>query len=274
MPIWISMPAKVRKLGIIQKIIASIYTGQSFSDITDNDLLLGSRQKITPYGYKLLLLDGILQIIPADSVEVPPNSSFDVPPVEPATVYWTAVLNAYGVIRPGISMIALESPYLETEIMGTINFNPLNDSELFYNIDTDTLPQNTIDPVDSVIDPLAKQPGNGLPAAAQGQRYLIVDYIPEQVPYPSPSTVLNPWAGLSGGASAGDIIEFNSTTGWFVSFNHLAPPVPNNPGPAFDEQIPLFVLNLTSSVQYMFLSGSWRKSVEGFYNSGSWRLII
>jgi len=274
MPIWISMPAKVRKLGIIQKIIASIYTGQSFTDITDNDLLLGSRQKITPYGYKLLLLNGILQIIPADSADVPPNSSFDVPDVEPATVYWTAVLNAYGVVRPGISMIALENPYLETEIVGTIDFNPLNDSELFYNIDTDTLPQNTLQPVDSIIDPLSKQPGNGLPDAAAGQRYLIVDYIPEQIPYPPPSMVLNPWAGLTLGAESGDIIEFNALTGWFISFDHKHPPTPNNPGPAVDNEIPNFVLNLTSSVQYMFLRGSWKKSVEGYYDQGSFRIII
>jgi hypothetical protein len=171
-------------------------------------------------------------------------------------------------------MIALENPYLETEIMGTIDFNPLNDSELFYRIDPDTLPQNTIDPVDSIIDPLSKQPGNGLPDAAAGQRYLIVDYIPEQIPYPPPSMVLNPWAGLSGGAGAGDIIEFSATTGWFISFNHLAPPVPSNPGPVPDDLVPNFVLNLTSNVQYMFVDGSWRKSVDGYYSNGDWRLII
>jgi hypothetical protein len=54
MPIWLSTPAKVKKLGVIHKIIASIFQGNALTDMQDDHLLLGTRQKITPYGYKLL----------------------------------------------------------------------------------------------------------------------------------------------------------------------------------------------------------------------------
>jgi len=56
MPIWISNAAKLKKMGVIEKIIASIFSGTALDDIQNDDLLLGTRQKITPYGYKLLLI--------------------------------------------------------------------------------------------------------------------------------------------------------------------------------------------------------------------------
>lgn len=261
MPIWISSPIKVKKFGVIQKIINTIYTGKAYNDIQDEDLLLGTRQKITPYGYKLLLLNNQLQIIPSDSPFVPDNGSFEVPNIEPAAVFWHSVLNVYGVIRPGVSMIALENPYLATEIMGTINYDPTNDSILQYNVDSDTLPQNTLAAVNSIIDPTQKVPGNGLPPAAAGQRYLIVDNIPIQTVY---SSLSNSWVGLITGADLNSIIEFNGTA-WSVVFdanNQLANTVE-------------FCTNLTSGVQYRFATATgWQKSYDGFYDQGDWRIII
>lgn len=263
MPIWISTAAKVKKLGIIQKIIATIYASKALSDIQNEDLLMGTRQKITPYGYKLLLLGNTLQILPADSVAQPPNNSYTVPTEQLPQVYWQSFLNIYGVIREGVSMIALENPYLETEIMGTITYTPDDDSILQYNIDPDTLPSNTLQPVDSIIDPLVKQPGNGLPAAANGQRYLIVNNIPDQIAYPAPSVIQNPWNGLTSGAVAGSIIQFNGTA-WTISFDST-----------IETTTIEFVTNLTTSVQYRYIYGQgWMKSVDGFYDAGDWRVII
>jgi hypothetical protein len=259
MPIWISAAVKVKKLGIIQKIIASIHSGKALSDIQDDDLLLGTRQKITPYGYQLLLLGDNLQILPANNANQPPNSSYEVPTEPPGTIFWHSVLNVYGVIRPGVSMIALENPYLSTEIMGTIDYDSFDDSILTYNIDPDTLPQNTLDPVDSIIDPTQKYPGEGLPPSISGQRYLIVADIPHQITYES---LPNAWAGLTTGAIAGSIIEYDGTE-WFISFDTT------------QIQDMQFVTNLTSGVQYRYLSDQgWMKSYEGYYNQGDWRIII
>lgn len=349
MPIWISSAIKVKKLSIIYKIIASIFKGNAISDMQDDDLLLGTRQKITAYGYKVLLVGNTLQVLPQDAVFQPPNNDISpmnsvqvlsdavgntfftknptngiislqaqapyivtnptvlaitnevipnpssiggdnrviditnsnpavvttyvdhglvsgdavmmvgiqgmesplgigingtnfgikvlsstnfelyndanlsdpldttdwsayvsggtvnvgvavvqldndaayapitfvkdsvvdfMEPISPNTsVYWPAVLNAYGNIRPGISMIALDNPYLDHEILGTIVWNPLDERLLNYTIDPDTLPQNTMDAVNSVIDPQVKFPGDGLPQPIDGQRYLLINDI-------------------------------------------------------------------------------------------------
>ena len=260
MPIWISTSVKVKKLGIIQKIIATIYKGKALSDIQDEDLLLGTRQKITPYGYQLLLLGDRLQIIPANSPNLPSNNSVVMPDQQPSVVYWHSVLNVYGVIRPGVSMIALENPYLDTEIMGTIDYDINDDSLLVFNIDQDTLPQNTLDPVNSIIDPSQKFPGDGLPPSSTGQRYLIVSDISNQIPYSSSND--NAWVGLSNGAIAGSIIEYDGSD-WIISFN------------TSQVQNIQFVTNLTSGVQYRYLSDKgWQKSYEGYYTQGDWRIVI
>ena len=49
MPIWISAPAKLKKMGVIQKIITSIHEGSAIDDMQNDDILLGTRQKVTAY---------------------------------------------------------------------------------------------------------------------------------------------------------------------------------------------------------------------------------
>jgi hypothetical protein len=134
MPIWISTSAKLKKMGVINKIIASIYKGTALQDINDEDLLLGTRQKITPYGYKLLLKGNTLQLLPANSAFNPPNTDLNDPPSPNTDLYWTSLLNVYGTYKPGISQIWLQNPYLETEIVGTIVIDPLDDRLLIYSI--------------------------------------------------------------------------------------------------------------------------------------------
>ncbi len=262
MPIWISSPAKVAKMGVINRIIASIFKGQYREDVGDDDLLLGTRQKITPYGYQILYLNNTLQILPQDSTFVPSNDESDIPVPPNTNISWKGVLNAYGVVREGISLISLENPYMETEIIGTISFNPLDDRLLIFNVDTDTLPQNTLTAVNSVINPRIKWPDNGLPVAAAGQRYLILDSIPNQIAYTLPSTLENAWPGLTTGANANDIIEFNGTA-WNIVFDSTS------------TQDVQFVTNLTSGLQYRYVyTEGWVKSYEGWYTQGNWRIIL
>jgi hypothetical protein len=255
MPIWISTPAKLKKMGVIQKIIASIFQANALSDIQDEDLLLGTRQKITPYGYKLLLSGNTLQILPADTAFDPSNNSFEMPTSPDTAVYWSSVLNVYGTVKPGISQIWLQNPYMDTEIVGTIVPDPVDDRLLIYNIDTDTLPQNTLLPVDSVINPLVTGPNAGLPGPINGKRYLIV----EDIGHAGDSTIA--WGALV--ASANDIIEYSSATGqWEVSFNSLE---------LTDTQ---YVINLTTNIQYRFTQGMWMKSVDGWYAQGDYSIVI
>ena len=256
MPIWISSSAKISKMGVIHKIIASIFKGNALTDMQDDDLLLGTRQKITPYGYKILLIGNSLQILPANEPFNPSNSALDLPANPNTSVYWHSVLQVYGTVRPGVSQIWLQNPYMETEIVGTINYNPTDDRLLIYNIDPDTLPENTLEPVNSIINPQQKYPGSGLPAASIGQRYLVVEDIGSNDPN-FPGTFA--WGGLA--AVANDIIEYDGSN-WFVSFDSTL---------LSDVQ---YVLNLTTSVQYRYADGAWMKSYEGWYGQGDYSIVI
>jgi hypothetical protein len=53
LPIWISPPAKVKKLGVVERVIAGIFDAQGdlHDAIANNDLLLGTRVMITPWNY-------------------------------------------------------------------------------------------------------------------------------------------------------------------------------------------------------------------------------
>lgn len=257
MPIWISTASKLKKMGVIHKIIASIFKGSALLDIQNDDLLLGTRQKITPYGYKILLLDGKLQLIPANEPFLPPNSDL-VPPIPPNTnLYWSSLLNVYGTVKPGISQIWLQNPYMETEIVGTITPNEDDDRLLIYDIDPDTLPQNTLAPVDSVINPSMVGPNAGLPGPTPNKRYLIVDNVG------APDSPTTAWGSLI--ANANDIIQYNAAIGeWQV---------------AFDSQNATnieYVTNLTSGIQYRYVPYEqvWMKSYEGWYEQGDYSIVI
>jgi len=265
-PIWISSPAKVKKLGVVERVIASIFdaNGDAANAILDNDLLLGTRLKVTPWNYQVALLDGQLQILQPAEVLLPDRSSlnpFTFPVVENPQITWPAVIGAYGVLRPGISYITLDDPWNpDASIVGTITVNPADDRLVIYNIDPDTQPQDSLVPVDSVVNPLLSGPGAGLPAPVLGRRYLITE------PTGSTENSQNPidWLGTGGQpllANANDIIEFNGVR-WEVAFDSER---------MTETQ---YVTNLTTGIQYKWNGAAWVKSIDGLYAGGSWNLIL
>jgi hypothetical protein len=258
MPIWLSTPAKLLKMGVIEKIIMSIYQGAALQDMQNDDLLLGTRLKVTPYGYKLLLQGNMLQLLPADEPFNPPNTDlYNVTPPD-TSLYWSSLLNVYGVIRPGISQIWLENPYMDTDIVGTIVPNPIDDRFLIYNIDPDTLPQNTLNPITAVINPQVTGPNAGLPGPVPGIRYLIVE------PIGATGSPTVSW-GPGFVAHANDIIQYDGNTGqWFVAFDSHAATTPQ------------FVTNLATNIQYRYVQEEqvWRKSYEGWYDQGNYSIVI
>ena len=255
MPIWISTSTKLKKMGVIHKIIASIHKGKALQDIQDDDLLMGTRQKITPYGYKVLLQGNTLQLLPANEAFYPPNTDLENPPPPNTNLYWSALLDVYGKVKPGISQIWLQNPFMVDDIVGTIAPNPLDDRLLIYNIDPDTLPQNTLEPVNSVVNPLLQGPNAGLPGPINGQRYLIVEQVGSTM---APTYA---WGDLV--ANANDIIEYNGTTGqWEVSFD------------SEDATTVEYVTNLTTNIQYRYTDGIWMKSYEGWYDQGDYSIVI
>jgi hypothetical protein len=256
MPIWLSNAAKLKKMGVIEKVIASIFKGTALQDIQNDDLLLGTRQKITPYGYKVLLMGNRLQLLPADNNSFVSNVDLNYPDPPDTSLYWTSLLNVYGTIRPGISQIWLQNPYMTTDIVGTIVPDPTDDRLLIYDIDADTLPQNTLSPVNSVVNPLVAGPNAGLPGPINGVRYLLVESVGSEG---NPTVA---WGELI--ANANDIIEYDAdSASWYVSF---------------DSQVSTtveYVTNLTTSIQYRYTpDGVWMKSYEGWYAQGDYSIVI
>jgi hypothetical protein len=266
LPIWISSPAKIKKLGVVERIIASVYDAQGdpINAITNNDLLLGTRIKVTPYSYQVLLLNGQLQILRPNAVLNPNNTSlspFTFPIVEDPQVEWPSVIGVYGVLRPGISYVTLDNPWdPDSQIVGTISVNPGDDRLLIFNIDPDTAPQNTLDPVTAIINPLLSAPGDGLPPAAVGQRYLLVESTGDSYNTSNPLA----WQGQGSQpliANANDIIYYDGVK-WRVEFDSVRMPETQ------------YVTNLTTSIQYKWTSTSWVKSIDGLYRGGAWNLIL
>jgi hypothetical protein len=272
-PIWISSPAKVKKLGVVERVIASIFdaNGDAANAIVDNDLLMGTRLKVTPWNYQVLLLmdgpntnSGQLQILQPAQTVVPNRLSlapFTFPIVEDPQITWPTVIGAYGVLRPGISYITLDNPWNpDSSIVGTITINPADDRLLIFNVDPDTTPQDSLLPVDSVINPLLSGPNNGLPAPSLGQRYLITESTGNATNSQNPMA----WIGTGNQpllANANDIIEFNGVR-WEIAFNGQT-----------DTEVQ-YVTNLTTTIQYKWTGEAWVKSIDGLYAGGSWNLVL
>jgi hypothetical protein len=260
LPIWISAPAKVKKLGVVERIIASVYdaNGDASNAVMDNDLLLGTRQVFTPYNYQVLLIGNKLQALRPAQVVDQSNSSL-IPADSPASnLMWSAVIGDLGVIRPGISYIALEQED-GTEVTGTIAFDPTDDRFLLYSINEDTIPSNTLDPVDAVINPLRSGPNDGLDSALLGQRYLLTEDTGSDNGY------AEAWAGVNGQpliAKANDIIEYDGAR-WLVSFDS------ENSSDNIQ-----YVTNITTEIQYEWTGTAWIKSYQGLYPGGTWRLVL
>ena len=260
LPIWISAPAKVKKLGVVERIVASVFdaNGDASNAILDNDLLLGTRQIFTPFDYQVLLIGNKLQALRPAQVVDQPNTSLAPADSPPSNLLWSAVIGDFGVVRPGISYIKLEQDD-GTDVVGTIAFDPTDDRFLLFNIDQDTIPANTLDPVDAVIDPLRSGPGDGLDSSLLGQRYLLTEATGSDNGY------AEAWAGVSGQpliAQANDIIEFDGTR-WIVSFDG-----DNSPDNA------QYVTNITTGIQYQWTGSTWIKSYQGLYPGGAWSLVL
>jgi hypothetical protein len=232
--------------------------GDASSAILDNDLLLGTRQVFTPYAYQVLLINNKLQALRPPQVIDQSNTSLTPADSPQSNLLWGAVLGQYGVIRPGISYIKLEQED-GTDVTGTIAFDPTDDRFLLFDVDAQTVPANTLSPVNAVIDPLASGPGAGLAVASLGQRYLLTEATGSEDGY------ADAWAGVSGQpliAQANDIVEYDGQR-WIVSFD--SENSPNNTQ---------YVTNINTEIQYRWTGGAWIKSYQGLYPGGKWSLVL
>lgn len=256
-PIWISPPARVTKEGVVHQVIASIYdTNGNYVDAIDKDnILLGTRLRITPHGYQVLLIGNELRILPY--TEPTDERQIETMPDLDSDISWRAVIDEYGSMNDGITQVRLAQDD-EEDIIGTVAYHPHNESVLLFTIDADTLPSNTMQPIDAVIDPLTDGPGTGLPAATLGQRYLLTESTGD-ITDPGIVAAWNGTAELV--ASNDDIIEYDGSK-WVVVFD------------ASEATTKEYVTNITTGIQFKFTNGAWIRSYEGIYRGGYWDVVL
>lgn len=238
---WLTPPALVTEQRVINQIItnirdADIENGQVTGEM-DMDTLV-----TTPGNHWIDVQDGKIRLLGAKNFDDPLD------PLE-----WKPLIERYGGLRPTISIIRLktEPENLDDDrfdIVGTIQEDIHDPNMLFWQIDPDTLPANTLSPIDAVIDPLRTHPGQGLPAQVVGRRYLIINDIGNSVI----------WGNLE--ARANDIIVYTQQ-GWAVATRPL-------------ETEKHHVLNLHTGKQLRWNGKEWLLTVEGRYAPGHWRLFI
>jgi len=255
LPIWITLPAKVKKMGVVAQIIASIYdaTGDVSPDFLSTAQGLMFQQRFTPMNYKTVLLGNKLILYKETTTQSNNN-------VYGAKVKWRDLVNLYGTLTNGISQVRLtfEYPDGQHEIVGTVAYDPTDDAQLLFTPFNATLPANTLDAVTAIIDPYNVTVDSNILSPATGTRYLILNPIGDVNSIPATA-----WAGTSGTnlvANANDIIEWNGSY-WTVSFDSVQSGIQ-------------YVSNLTTTVQYRWTGQEWTKSYEGLYSSGSWSLVL
>ena len=262
MPIWLSPPVKVSKLGVIQKIIMSIYDddGGINKGLISGPLI--SQSFITPNNFGLLVTGNQLRLLGTTGTNVSSGGDgFHTGARDPGLadpfetfgppINWKILLDQYGKVRNGTSQIRLQQPTGE-EIVGTIATTSLDDTILLYTIDNDTIPANTLPAVKKIINPLTFAPTNN----AAGDRYLIIDQIGDSTATVQSST----WGNLV--ASVGDIIQYDGDK--FVKVFDAS-----NPDSTLH-----YVTNSNTGIQYRFTGTEWVKSYEGIYTAGNWTIVL
>lgn len=302
-PIWLSPPAKLKKLGVIEKIIMSIYDEDSGA--VDTDGILGesliSRQLLTPGQYGLLLLGNKMTLLGSTAKDNTTHSSntankvFESQSQYGEKINWLKLESLYSkTFRNGLSQIQLQQSAktvngddIIVNVTGTVSLDPLDEHQLLFSVDSDSVPTNTLDAVDAVINPLTFNPSS----ATTGTRYLITEDIgakrntdgktaseteiraSDNDGTPSADTVPNyaeAWGTTI--ASANDIIEKDSAGNWVRKFDANANTLYSDSTYTTVQ----YVTNVTTGVQYKWLpdAGYWVKSYEGFYDPGTWSIIF
>lgn len=272
-PIWITPPTKVKKLGIITKIINNIFsndTGNIASSYSDLDAIydsLGSpagTAVVTPGDFELLVLDGSARLL---HNQISSSATID---SASNTANWYSLLNLYpGQFTAGLSQIRLTTPS-GTTIVAHVSLDPTDDSRMVLNFNSDTIPGNTIitsavdsrGTIDAIINPETFEPK----FPHTGVRYLLLEGINQVDSFSTSTSYHGPeaWRNLDQTnfqASANDIIQWDGSK-WNVIFNSTT------------TRAIYYITNSYTGIQYVWENGEWNKSFEGIYSPKQWSLVL
>jgi hypothetical protein len=251
-PIWISLPAKVKKGGVVAQIIANIHDENGSWNENLVNTVATSQMRYTPMNCSIVYSSNTVTLykaIAADGTGV--------------TAQWDSLVSLYGSLTNGISQVRLTFAYPDGphEIVGTVAYSPTNATQLIFSPDAATLPANTLDSVTAIIDPFTVNITEySVLTPAANTRYLILNPIGD---VNTPNAVA--WQGAQGTnllANANDIIQWNGTY-WIVALDSQHSPHGIQ-----------YVTNQTTMIQYFWDGMHWQKSVDGVYSSGEWSIVL
>jgi hypothetical protein len=296
MPIWISPPAKVKKLGVVQSVIANVFSENG--DVVNLDNLVYNRGSgsfsTTTNRYRVLLFKsntGNLTDNQFDLTLVNPTQAVQVLGLDEkefsngAAVEWVRILEVQGGYVPGSNVWFKNSG---SEIQGTFVINPLDATILTVTLDADTYPANTDIPgssevrgtIDAIVDPYKYNPVEvygSLSSIPVGLRFLMLDDINTSAnrgdfnrllegndssrdPYDGPDG----WKDSAGAdpiVFANSIIEWDGTT-WSSIWEPSA------------ETANTVVQNIRTGIKYRWDGTQWLKAFEGEYAPGDWNFKL
>jgi len=286
-PIYLSPPAKVKKLGIVKNIIMNIFTEagdlKNLEDLTFNGDTPQSDLRTTVDQFDLLLLRNpstgayeatVLQayeaVLDKDGTKIPTK-------LYGSRVDWNKVLEMHGGYTPTSTIHFLQPNGFE--ISGTFAVNTVDPTYLIIDIDIDTIPTNTEPAIDAIVDPYKLNPVNKFGSLANipaGIRYLMLDDVNNspnvggQINLPSVDSSRSDYDGPDGWKNLDEtdpVIKANSIITWTGSRWETDFDPTNQDGIKY-------VANLTTGIQYKWENGQWLKSFEGEYAAGYWRFDL
>lgn len=297
-PIYITAPAKVKKLGIVKNIVMNIFgeSGQLLDlenliyDDTNSDYdteASSTTLRIQKGGFRVLLLRNAYTGM-YDCTILDPNQALSSLNLDPPTkigttkVDWSKILELYGGYTETSKIYFLQpSGY---EVVGTFAVNELDPNYLVVDLDPDTIPTNSLGAITAIVDPYKFNPikkFGSIAAIPAGTRYLMLDDVnpssnvgqfkennlwktnPADSAYNAYDGP-NAWKDLAGNdlsIKANSIIEWSGST-WITVFD------PDN------METVQYVSNLTTGIQYKWDGTQWLRSFEGEYGEGYWRFDL
>ena len=305
LPVWLSPPAKVKKLGIVQSVISNVFMESgdvaNIDDIIYNSYSLNRRKSsfdTTTNRFRVLLFKsntGNLSDHQYDLTLVNPDAAVlavgldqkDYKNGEP--VEWDAILEVQGGYVPG-SQVWFKKPD-GSEIRGTFVINPLDRSILTVTLDSDTYPGNydvnssiagiaSRGTVDAIIDPHKFNPIETFGAYTNfplGIRYLMLDDVNNSNNRGGFNRLMDgadsskdPYRGPEGWKDAHDtdpVIAANSIVEWDgVTWTTIWNP---------DEgELDTVIQNIRTGIKYRWDGTQWLKAFEGEYGPSQWNFKL
>jgi|SaaInlLV_10m_DNA_1039704.scaffolds.fasta_scaffold21017_2 hypothetical protein len=297
-PIYLTPPAKVKRLGVVTNIITSIFnedTGSINLGLTLDGvepIFESTRTEVGEDGEEERIVDdgqfpndgtGVMDISAEyrwaglTSSSTYRNYGLNVIGSEAEVVYrgtsgevtFTELLDTIpGTYTADVSKIYLKTDDSDNYVIGTITINALDNTKLSINFDNDTLPNDTVitgptgdrASIDYIIDPLRFDPNQD---KSVGIRILLLGAIGDD----DNQDGADAWKNTDGTdfvAQENDIVEWDGSR-WHIIFDSNV-----------DDSTTIYTSNLTSGIQYKWDNANkyWVRSYEGEYYPGTWTFIL